>query len=951
MDGSFWHEAEADFREALQKRNKDQKDALTYGWHLVDYFPHRELGIALMNQKRYLEAIKELETSLSTETSAKAEFYLDKVRRLWIEQENSDISPPGISIESPTDNKLTNDFFVTVRGVANDDTFIKEILVNYKPIRIDLAKHKIPFDAKVPVKRGENLIIIEAEDITGKTVRKEKKVFCDRTSPILNIDELRTRNNNSKNSYVLRGYAHDDSGIKEIRVNGRKILAQPVSEILLNHTVFLLPNQEKVEVIACDQAGNRTYAEILPEKGKHSRKTEGFKPALLVSRDLFYMNLPRFHSKNSIIQPYDMTNEKTSDYYALTTPRGNMNKKKKNNKHKMLGNYYALIVGINKYDEWKPLKTAVNDASELKDVLVSRYNFPGENIIFRADKDATRNNIIQDMQYLAGGLRETDNLLIYFAGHGELDKTTSDGYWIPADAKKREPCTWITNSVIRKILCSEHLKGKNILVIADTCYSGTLLRERELPRWINRKIKPGNPGINPRGGESSDPVLNRNYQEKIFRLGLKKSRQVISSGGIEQVDDKGVEGHSLFAYHLLKALKENTQRLIDIKMLFYSRVWLPVASDGGQRPDIRPYDTEMHEDGQFVLVLKPELAETQSVDKGKTTGLPEYRNIFSDRNVNLPDTTHPVIEVRGWNDRRPVFADCAFLEMNFQDDSGIQYVKINEQKIMKRPGRKLYFNHLVPLKQGDNTILIECADQVGNKAQKKLLIRRNLQEIYKIGSRMSAALFPFSLEGSLNVSIEDILSGCLMDSKRFNMRKRFFLKKGRLSKGKANDLDEAIQMARDKGIDFALAGNAVAKNRTLQVSIYLVETGTLHHVTEQDVYGENIDIKQIRDLCRGLVLKLCEALPVVEGRIIKIKHKEIIVNRGEVNHIKKGMHLAFFQDQEPVRDIDTGELLGMDVDLLGSGRIERPLEKMAYTELLDKDNITKLRVGQKMITK
>ncbi|KPA13605.1 hypothetical protein MHK_006209, partial [Candidatus Magnetomorum sp. HK-1] len=63
-EGQFFIEAEHDFREAIKRFKFDKKDARTYGMRYVDrgYFPHRELGIVLLKQERYQEAIKELET-------------------------------------------------------------------------------------------------------------------------------------------------------------------------------------------------------------------------------------------------------------------------------------------------------------------------------------------------------------------------------------------------------------------------------------------------------------------------------------------------------------------------------------------------------------------------------------------------------------------------------------------------------------------------------------------------------------------------------------------------------------------------------------------------------------------------------------------------------------------------------------------------------------------------
>ncbi len=245
-----------------------------------------------------------------------------------------------------------------------------------------------------------------------------------------------------------------------------------------------------------------------------------------------------------------------------------------------LGNYHALIIGINKYREWNQLQTAVKDALELRNTLVKYYGFDEKNVLLRTDKEATRLQIINDLRYLALNLGETDNLLIYFAGHGQLDDLTGDGYWIPVEGKLKDPGTWISQATIKGILGSEKVRAKNVVVIADSCYSGTLLR----------------------GGPSLLKMEGGAYLDKLAEAASKRSRQVITSGGLEPVADGGRDGHSLFAFYLITALRENDRVVVDLENLFHTRVWEPVTQIGGQRPNVGRLKTPMDEDGQFVLI-------------------------------------------------------------------------------------------------------------------------------------------------------------------------------------------------------------------------------------------------------------------------------------------------------------------------------------------------------------
>ncbi len=243
------------------------------------------------------------------------------------------------------------------------------------------------------------------------------------------------------------------------------------------------------------------------------------------------------------------------------------------------GQYHALIIGINDYERWPRLQTAVKDATVLRDLLVSRYAFDKKNVILRTDRKASRRQINRDLRYLAQSMRPEDNRLIYYAGHGQLDDLTGDGYWVTAEGAMKDPSTWVANSYIKAILSSEKVQAKNVVVIADSCYSGSMLR----------------------GGPSLMSLDDQRYREKIAQKAALRSRQVISSGGVEPVADGGAEGHSLFAFYLIDALRKNDREVIDLENLFHTKVWKPVTEIGDQRPNVGRLKTPMDQDGQFVL--------------------------------------------------------------------------------------------------------------------------------------------------------------------------------------------------------------------------------------------------------------------------------------------------------------------------------------------------------------
>jgi len=201
-----------------------------------------------------------------------------------------------------------------------------------------------------------------------------------------------------------------------------------------------------------------------------------------------------------------------------------------------IGLYYALIIGIDKYSgQWAPLNNAVRDASSIKDILSSKYRFDHFQTLF--DEQATRENIINEFVKLVGKVKEDDNVVIFYSGHGEFQKDLNRGYWVPSDAQTTSISKYISNADIQTFLGG--IKARHTLLISDACFSGDIFR--------------GNTFSIP--FEDSD-----NYFRTVY---YHKSCQAITSGGIEPVLDDGKDGHSVFTYYLLKALKENENKFFD----------------------------------------------------------------------------------------------------------------------------------------------------------------------------------------------------------------------------------------------------------------------------------------------------------------------------------------------------------------------------------------------------
>ena len=242
------------------------------------------------------------------------------------------------------------------------------------------------------------------------------------------------------------------------------------------------------------------------------------------------------------------------------------------------GKYYALLIGNNDYRNLPRLETAANDAQEFGRILESKYGFTTKVLL-----NATRVEIYTALDTYRKKLTEKDNFLLYYAGHGELDKKNHRGYWLPVDADLDSTINSIPNYTITDIF--NIMSVKQAIIISDTCYSGIMTRSAVNDQQV---------------GMSDEKRLK--WLRKITQ---KRSRTVLTSGGLVPVIDMGFSDHSIFAKSILDALKEN-DTIIEASQLYRQiRTEVIDISDQLGMKQVPQYAANLragHESGDFLFV-------------------------------------------------------------------------------------------------------------------------------------------------------------------------------------------------------------------------------------------------------------------------------------------------------------------------------------------------------------
>ena len=219
--------------------------------------------------------------------------------------------------------------------------------------------------------------------------------------------------------------------------------------------------------------------------------------------------------------------------------------------------FYGLIIGIENYDNIKPLNYCVDDATELFDSLTAHGWDPGD-ITVLTDGGATKANISSAIASIVSSAGKKDYLFVYYSGHGTVvaDKSgdEADGYdeaIAPVDTAFLPPpedtsideSTLILDDELRDLL--NGAKTEKGLIIFDSCNSGGVINKgfeslRASPRAISAK----GPGARDLGGSGTNGDLD------ILNM------PVLAASGQNEFSYEHVPlSHGLFTYYILSGLE------------------------------------------------------------------------------------------------------------------------------------------------------------------------------------------------------------------------------------------------------------------------------------------------------------------------------------------------------------------------------------------------------------
>jgi hypothetical protein len=184
-----------------------------------------------------------------------------------------------------------------------------------------------------------------------------------------------------------------------------------------------------------------------------------------------------------------------------------------------------LAIAVDTYEskELNTLKNCESDIKETLRILNERYVFDDTTFVFGRDQTTKRVLYNKLKDFFINAL-DNENILLLYAGHGQFDKILNVAYWQPSDSDPRDSSSWLNLTDLVSFIRAT--KAHHVSVISDSCFSGAL---------FNAASRGGGPHA---------------YSGK--------SREVLTSGGIETVSDGDPGACSPFSRTLNEILTKHS---------------------------------------------------------------------------------------------------------------------------------------------------------------------------------------------------------------------------------------------------------------------------------------------------------------------------------------------------------------------------------------------------------
>jgi hypothetical protein len=231
----------------------------------------------------------------------------------------------------------------------------------------------------------------------------------------------------------------------------------------------------------------------------------------------------------------------------------------------------ALLIAAGAYPHLPPnaqLSGPARDIQKFRQFLISHWGFQPQDIMVLKDQTATKKNILGAIsKRLPQASQSGDRVVIYYSGHGSQipdkngdEKDGKDETLVPTDYGKKGGKDNEMVSDDELAIALKALKGRKVVVISDSCHSGTVTRGLPRPEAFiegaKKRYYPFTPSLpdeetQSQQGASKQIVVGLDKEEPLNDLS--HITMTISAAMPNQLAwESGGEG--IFTHHFIQAM-------------------------------------------------------------------------------------------------------------------------------------------------------------------------------------------------------------------------------------------------------------------------------------------------------------------------------------------------------------------------------------------------------------
>ena len=212
---------------------------------------------------------------------------------------------------------------------------------------------------------------------------------------------------------------------------------------------------------------------------------------------------------------------------------------------------YALVVGVNEFQHAPPLRSAVNDAQSMADLLTDPQigRFRKSNVFCILNQAATLEGVKTAIGEIRSRAQADDLIFVYIASHGSPREDDPNGvsYILMHDTKRDTAADLYATSLQMIYLVDilrRDVRAKRVVLVLDTCFSGDATAGGAAVHTANAAV----------GAATAFSVAADRFEDEAPDGA---ARVVISaSRAEEQSQEDSDTGHGYFTRFLLDVLRE-----------------------------------------------------------------------------------------------------------------------------------------------------------------------------------------------------------------------------------------------------------------------------------------------------------------------------------------------------------------------------------------------------------